>query len=211
MEIIWFDSLASTQETLIEGLKKASFSPPLCIGTSVQTQGRGSRGNGWIGQEGNLFISVALQRNELPDDLKLESSSIYLAFLMKELLASMGSSVWLKWPNDFYIEDKKIGGVITNLVGDTLVCGIGINLASAPDGFSIIDIIISPYNLTKAYSKLFEKLPSWKQIFSKYQLEFEYSRVFFTHSNYEIIALKDALLLEDGSLECDGQRIYSLR
>lgn len=211
MEIIWFDTLASTQETLIEGLKNSSFSPPVCIGTSVQTQGRGSRGNEWTGCEGNLFISVALRRAELPEDLKLESSSIYLAFLMKELLASMGSKVWLKWPNDFYVGEKKIGGVITTLTSNTLVCGIGINLKAAPEDFSIIDIEVTPYDLTKAYSKLFKNLPSWKQIFSKYQLEFEHSRVFFTHNNYEKIALKDALLLEDGSLECDGQRIYSLR
>lgn len=211
MEIIWFDTLTSTQETLVEGLKKFTFTPPVCVGTSVQTDGRGSRGNGWIGCEGNLFISVALLRSELPGDLRLESSSIYLAFLMKELLASMGSDVWLKWPNDFYIGEKKIGGVITTLSGETLVCGIGINLVSAPDDFSIIDIAVSAYDLTKAYSELFENLPSWKQIFSKYQLEFEHSRVFFTHNNYEKIALKDALLLEDGSLECDGQRIYSLR
>lgn len=211
VEIIWFDTLASTQETLIEGLKSGSFNPPVCIATSVQTNGKGSRGNGWIGQEGNLFISLALSRRMLPQDLKLESSSIYLAFLMKELLASLGSDIWLKWPNDFYIEERKIGGVITNLVGDTLVCGIGVNLVSAPDNFSTIDIAVSPYDLTQAYSGLFGNLPSWKQIFSKYQLEFEYSRVFFTHHNYEKIALKDALLLEDGSLDCNGERIYSLR
>lgn len=211
MEIVWFDSLLSTQETLIEGLKKNVFDPPVCVGASVQTDGKGSRGNGWIGHEGNLFISLALSRDTLPKDLRLESSSIYLAFLMKELLSSMGSKIWLKWPNDFYIGDKKIGGVITTLTGQTLVCGIGINLVSAPDDFTIIDIDIAPYDLTKAYSALFNNLPSWKQIFSKYQLEFEYSRVFFTHHNYEKIALKEALLLEDGSLECNGERMYSLR
>lgn len=211
MEIFWFETLESTQKTLIEGIKKDFYFPPVCIGTSVQTDGKGSRGNGWIGQEGNLFISIAVARSDLPDDLRLESSSIFFAFLMKEMLASMGSKIWLKWPNDFYLGETKIGGMITNLVGESLVCGIGINLVSAPENFSTLDIVITPYNLTKAYSGLFKKLPSWKQIFSKYQLEFEQSRVFFTHHNHEKIALKDALLLEDGSLECEGQRIYSLR
>lgn len=211
MEILWFDTLESTQKTLLEGLKTASFKAPVCIGASVQTDGKGSRGNSWIGCEGNLFISFALPRDRLPDDLKLESSSIYLAFLMKELLASLGSNVWLKWPNDFYLGETKIGGVISNVSEENIVCGIGLNLVSAPLGFSTIDIPVTPYNLTKAYSALFKNLPSWKQIFSKYQLEFELSRVFFTHHNYEKIALKDALLSEDGSLECDGQRIYSLR
>lgn len=147
----------------------------------------------------------------LPSDLKLESSSIYLAFLMKQLVNTLGSTLWLKWPNDFYLGNKKVGGVITNLVGETLVCGIGMNLVSAPEAFEKIDIAIAPYDLTKAYSELFKNLPSWKQIFSNYRIEFENSREFFTHDNNEKVALERAVLLEDGSLMCDGQRIFSLR
>lgn len=211
MDILWFESLDSTQSYLLDALKNATVKTPICVGTDMQTMGRGSRGNHWIGQKGNLFISVAIERSLLPSDLKLESTSIYLAFLMKELISSYGSSIWLKWPNDFYRDDKKIGGVITNLVGDTLVCGIGINLVSAPEDFEKIDIKIDPQDLTKAYGDLFKKLPTWKQIFSKFQIEFENSRDFFTHNNNEKVALKNAVLLEDGSLECNGQRMFSLR
>lgn len=211
MDIHWFESLESTQSYLINALKTFKLQAPVCIGASSQTMGKGSRGNSWIGEEGNLFISVAIERSMLPSDLRLESSSIYLAFLMKQLVVSLGSTLWLKWPNDFYLGDKKVGGVITNLVGETLVCGIGMNLNSAPEHFAKIDIEITPYNLTKAYSELFKSLPSWKQIFSNYRVEFENSREFFTHDNNEKVALKRAVLLEDGSLECDGQRIFSLR
>jgi len=211
VDIHWFESLESTQSFLLEELKASRLLPPVCVGALSQTLGKGSRGNSWIGVKGNLFISLALPRSILPKDLRLESSSIYMAFLMKELLYSYGSKTWLKWPNDFYLGNKKIGGVITNLMGDTLVCGIGINLIAAPDEFEKIDITISAYDLTKAYSALFKNLPSWKQIFSNYRVEFENSRDFFTHNNNEKVALERAVLLEDGSLECDGQRIFSLR
>lgn len=211
MDIHWFESLDSTQSYLIEELKASRLKAPTCIGASLQKEGKGSRGNRWVGEEGNLFISIAIERSMLPQDLKLESSSIYLAFLMKQLLNTMGSTLWLKWPNDFYLGDKKVGGVITNLVGETLICGIGMNLNSAPEDFEKIDIAVTPYNLTKAYSELFKNLPSWKQIFSNYQIEFENSREFFTHNNNEKVALQRAVLLEDGSLMCDGQRIFSLR
>jgi len=211
VDILWFESLDSTQSYLIEALRTSELNPPICVGADIQMMGRGSRGNSWIGKEGNLFISVAIERSVFPNDLKLESSSIYLSFLMKELIASMGSKVWLKWPNDFYLEDKKIGGAITNSIGDILICGIGINLLSPPENFGKIDIEITPRELTKAYSDLFKKLPTWKQIFSKYKIEFENSRDFFTHNNNEKVALKNAVLLEDGSLECDGQRMFSLR
>lgn len=211
MDILWFESLDSTQSYLVSKLKSGEISPPVSVGASYQFMGKGSRGNGWIAQEGNLFMSVAIKRSELPTDLKLESTSIYLAFLMKELLASKGSNVWLKWPNDFYLNERKIGGLITSLVEDVLICGIGINLVSAPEEFGTLDIEIAPYDLTKAYTGLFTNLPSWKQIFSNYRIEFENSREFFTHNNNEKIALKRAILCEDGSLECDGQRIFSLR
>lgn len=211
MDIHWFDRLDSTQTYLVEAIRTGALKAPVCVGARTQTAGKGSRGNDWIGERGNLFVSVALERSILPGDLKLESSSIYLAFLMKEILALYGSAVWLKWPNDFYLEEVKIGGVITNLVSDVLICGIGLNLAKAPDGFGEIDIEIGYEELTVAYCKVFEKLPEWKQIFSKFQLEFVKSRAYFTHHNHETFSLEKALLLEDGSLECEGQRIYSLR
>ncbi|MFA6187964.1 MAG: biotin--[acetyl-CoA-carboxylase] ligase [Sulfuricurvum sp.] len=211
MEILWFDELASTQAYIIEALKAETLKAPVCVGVSLQTQGKGSRGNEWIGEKGNLFISVAVNRSQLPNDLKLESSSIYFAFIMKEVLSNLGSQVWLKWPNDFYLDQQKMGGVITNLVGDCLVCGVGLNLANAPQDFSKMDITISPYELTNSYVTELKKFPSWKQIFSKYKLEFNRSKSFMTHRDETIFRLEDAVLLEDGSLECNGQRIFSLR
>lgn len=211
VEIFWLEEIESTQTYLIDALKTKALTAPVCVGAVSQTHGSGSRGNVWIGEEGNLFISVAINRSQLPNDLKLESSSIYFAFIMKELLNRLGSNVWLKWPNDFYLDDQKLGGVITNLVGDCLVCGIGINLSSAPLNFSKIDIRITPQQLTNYYISELKKFPSWKQIFSKFELEFERSKSFTTHTNQAIIGLKDAVLLDDGSLECNGQRIFSLR
>lgn len=211
MEIFWLDEIDSTQTYVVDGLRSGKLIAPICIGATKQTQGKGSRGNSWIGEEGNLFISFAIKRSLLPDDLKLESCSIYFAFLLKNVLAELGSSLWLKWPNDFYLDDKKLGGVITNLVGDTLVCGIGLNLQKAPQGFTALDIEIDARKLANLYISYLQTFPSWKQIFSKFRLEFERSKLFSTHSNNTRIELKEAVLCEDGSLECNGQRIFSLR
>jgi len=192
-------------------LKKKELTPPVCVEAKRQESGRGSRGNSWFGLEGNLFFSFAVARSDLPQDLQLESSSIYFTYLLKELLAEMGSAIWLKWPNDFYLNEKKIGGAITNLHSDTLVCGIGLNTKVAPDGFAKLDIEIENIALLRRYLAIFKNPPSWKNVFSKYALEFERSRSYFTHSGETKISLENARLLEDGSLECDGQRIFSLR
>lgn len=211
VDILWFEKVDSTQTYLINALKSKALNAPVCIGVDQQSAGQGSRGSSWIGNEGNFFISFALKRSSLPLDLKLESSSIYFAYLLKETLETLGSSVWLKWPNDFYLDNKKLGGVITNLIGDCLVCGIGLNLQDAPEDFAVLDISITNKELSKLYISHLETFPSWKQIFSKFTIEFERSKFFSTHSNNILIELKEAVLCEDGSLECNGQRIFSLR
>ena len=211
MQILSLDSVDSTQRYLLDALKEGNLLAPVCVTASRQEAGKGSRGNSWSGLEGNLFFSFAITKSELPADLKLESSSIYFTYLLKELLAEMGSSVWLKWPNDFYLGDKKIGGAITNLYKETLICGIGLNTKVAPEGFSKLDIEISNESLLEDYFEVIKILPSWKKIFRNYEVEFVKSRNFFTHSGETKLSLEHARLLDDGSIECDGQRIFSLR
>jgi len=211
LTIHWLDSVGSTQRYLLDGLKNSDLTAPVCIAAHEQTEGKGSRGNRWEGLSGNLFFSFAIERKELPKDLKLESSSIYFTYLLKKVLSEAGSKVWLKWPNDFYLGNKKIGGALTNVYGEILVCGIGLNIKQAPDGFEILDIDISQKKVLESYFKKLEKFFSWKQIFSKFELEFDKSRMTATTLDYEKISLKNAILLEDGSIECNGQRMYSLR
>ena len=211
MTTYWLDAVDSTQRYLLEGLGTGTLQAPVAVAARRQTDGKGSRGNAWQGFDGNLFFSFALERTRLPQDLKLESSSIYFAFILKDLLRSMGSEVWLKWPNDFYIRKRKIGGTITTLRRDTLVCGIGLNLKNAPEPFGILDIEIERKVLLDAYLERLEKFPRWKQIFRMYALEFDKSRQFETHNDTHKFSLKNAHLCEDGAVECDGQRMYSLR
>ncbi len=177
----------------------------------MQTEGVGSRDNSWTGLEGNLFLSFAISLKDLPKDLKLESSSIYFSYLLKDVLTNLNSSVWIKWPNDFYIDNAKIGGMITNIVGDSLLCGVGINLVSSPDGFKNLDIAINREKLLALYFKNIEKKVSWKQVFSKYKLEFPLNQKFYTHNNNLKISLADAKLQSDGSIVINGERIYSSR
>ena len=211
MQILSLKSVDSTQRYLLDALKEGTLSLPVCVTTDRQESGKGSRGNSWNGLEGNLFFSFAIARDDLPSDLKLESSSIYFTYILKELLAERGSSLWLKWPNDFYLGDKKVGGAITNLYKEVLVCGIGLNTRVSPEGFSKLDIKIANETILKHYFDILKNPPSWKQVFSNYEVEFVKSRSFSTHSGDTRLSLENAILLDDGSIECDGQRIFSLR
>ncbi|QOY53963.1 biotin--[acetyl-CoA-carboxylase] ligase [Candidatus Sulfurimonas marisnigri] len=211
MQILSLDSINSTQNYLKELVKQNKVTTPLAVVAKTQTNGIGSRENSWNGMDGNLFLSFAISLNKLPKDLKLESASIYFAYILKETLAELDSKVWLKWPNDFYIDNKKIGGMITHVVKETLICGVGLNIQNSPENFEKLDIKISIDKLLNKYFESVEKNVLWKQVFSNYQIEFHKNKNFFTHKNNLKISLKDVILQSDGSIISDGERIYSLR
>lgn len=211
MQILFLESIDSTQKHLKELIAQGRVTPPYSVVACMQTDGVGSRGNAWKGEENNLFLSFAIPLGDLPQDLKLESASIYFSCIMKETLEEFGSKVWLKWPNDFYINDKKIGGMITNLLGGCIVCGIGLNLQNAPENFDKLDISIKREKLLESYFSNIEKKSLWKQVFSKYKLEFYKNQNFYTHEKNLIISLGEAALQGDGSIVINGERIYSRR
>jgi len=211
LTLFYLESVDSTQNYLKELVRTSNIQLPHAVVSNIQTDGIGSRGDAWQGLDGNLFLSFAIALKDLPSDLKIESSSIYFAYLLKETLRELNSEVWLKWPNDFYLDKFKIGGMITNIVKDVVICGVGLNLAIAPEGFSTLDISISREELLKKYFLNIEKKILWKQVFSKYKLEFYKNQNFFTHTNNLRISLEGASLESDGSVTINGKRIFSLR
>ncbi len=211
METVSFETLPSTQTYLIEQLQRGDLQAPVAVLVLEQSDGVGSRDNEWSGGKGNFFASIAVRVDKLPDDLPLSSASIYFSFIMKKTLESLGENIWLKWPNDFYKNDDKIGGTITKKVNDVLVCGIGINLKNSQNGYRALQSDILPESLLENYLLALQKFPKWKQIFSEYQVEFELSRKFSVHiENYQK-SLADASLCEDGSLLLGGKKVFSLR
>ena len=131
--------------------------------------------------------------------------------IMREVLRSAGSNVWVKWPNDFYINESKIGGTLTSKVGEIYVCGIGLNIVRAPKNAGTLDINITIPSIVDAYSDLLESKPSWEFIFGKFKEEFYKSKAFRIHGASEKVSLLGAILLDDGSLSVNGERIFSLR
>ena len=211
MEILCFNQLESTQNYLIEKIRKKTYSTPLAILAKEQTKGVGSRDNSWEGGKGNLFFSLAISLYELPKDLPLNSASIYFSFIMKQVLLKYTDEIWLKWPNDLYHNQSKIGGTITKKVGNVFICGMGVNLQKEQNNFEALNLDIEPLFLLKKYLSKLEEYPSWKQIFSQYRIEFDRSKAFFTHINSEYKSLENAILSEDGSLIIDNKRVYSIR
>ena len=211
MEICFLDSVESTHLYLKQYIKKNGYTKPLCIATNHQTKGIGSRDNTWQGRKGNLFFSFVIDEELLTSDLPIQSTSIYFSFILKELLSEMGSKIWLKWPNDFYIADKKIGGTITNKVKELYYCGIGLNVQFVHEEYGYLDIEIEIMNLLQSYFSIILQKQTWKQVFSKYLLEFENSKEYKATIQKEKVSLKNAFLNDDGSITIDNKKVFSLR
>ena len=211
MEIVFLKTVDSTHTYLKDLIKKNGYTKPISIATQYQTNGVGSRDNIWKGKDENLFFSFVIDKTLLPLDLPIQSYSIYFSYILKNILEVEGSSVWLKWPNDFYIKDKKIGGTITNVNGDLIYCGIGLNLKFISNEYGYLDININYKELLKNYFiELDNKIP-WKHIFSKYLIEFENSKQYKTTIDSKKVSLNNAILNNDGSISINNKKVFSLR
>jgi len=211
LEIICFDELESTQKYLIEKIKREELKAPVAILAKNQTAGIGSRNNSWEGGDGNLFFSFALLLDDLPADLPLASASIYFSYIMKEVLLEFKKGVTVKWPNDLYFNKSKVGGVVTKVIKNILICGIGVNLAPDSNSFKSLNLKITPIDILKIFLRNVEHKPDWKRVFSKYAIEFEKNRDIFANIEGRRVNLKGAILESDGSLIINNRRVYSLR
>ena len=124
---------------------------------------------------------------------------------------NIGSDVWIKWPNDFYLGNKKIGGTITTISKDLIYCGIGLNLNDVDEQFGKLDVTIDIDNLLKNYFYELEKKILWKQIFSDFKIEFQTSKKFHTTIDNQKVSLENAMLNEDGSIQVNNKKVFSLR
>lgn len=207
MKILHFKELGSTQIYLLDALRNDLLVSPVCVITDKQTAGIGSRGNIWEEVNEALTFSFALPISSLPIDLPLQSISIFFGFIFKETLKKF--DVWLKWPNDLYIGSFKVGGVMANSHKNDIICGIGLNIKA--ENFNHLGSKISK---TAVLSEFFEKIGKnceWKEIFSKYALEFSKNFRFSFHLEGEKTSLKDATLLPDGGICLHGRKFYSFR
>lgn len=211
MKIIKLKEIDSTHRYIKDYITENGYTEPLCVLCDYQTQGIGSRGNSWLGKEGNLFFSFVVDNSYLPEDLPLQSSSIYFSYILKDVLKELGSKVWLKWPNDFYFEDKKIGGTITTVSKNLLYCGIGMNLKEVSDDFGKLDINIEVNDMLKSYFFKLEKKIFWKQIFSEFKIEFQHSKKFKTTIDNQKVSLQNVTLNDDGSIQVNNKKVFSLR
>lgn len=98
-----------------------------------QTQGRGRLGREWLSGDGNLFLSIILRVEAF---VHLTWLPLLVAAATVEALQFEDPNVpfRLKWPNDIWLGNGKLGGVLCESSNGVVVAGIGLNLNEAPLG-----------------------------------------------------------------------------
>jgi len=126
----------STNSYATDMLRQISLVDGTLFYTFNQLNGRGQRNNKWESEPGkNVALSVVIAPSFLNINqqfLITQITSVALADLMAELLGP-ANKISIKWPNDIYVNNKKIAGVlIENIVRDTsiqhAVIGVGVNV-----------------------------------------------------------------------------------
>ncbi|WP_042858238.1 bifunctional biotin--[acetyl-CoA-carboxylase] ligase/biotin operon repressor BirA [Dickeya sp. NCPPB 3274] len=132
----------STNQYLLDRLDSVS-SGDACI-AEYQQAGRGRRGRKWFSPFGsNLYLSLYWRLEQGP--AAAVGVSLVIGIIMAEVLHHLGAEgVRVKWPNDLYLNDKKLAGILVELNGRTgdaahLVIGAGINLRMNSSGSTVID------------------------------------------------------------------------
>jgi BirA family biotin operon repressor/biotin-[acetyl-CoA-carboxylase] ligase len=99
-----------------------------------QTAGRGRQGRTWFDGAGNFMGSTAVHRRygDPPPPTLALLAGLALHEAVAGLLPADARPV-LKWPNDLMVGGAKLAGILLEAVGDSVIVGIGVNLAAAPE------------------------------------------------------------------------------
>jgi len=168
--IIRLPETESTNRHALELLKKDRPAEGSVVITSHQTHGQGTDSNSWESEKGkNLTFSMILYPAFSADQQFILNKAISLGIytFLKTELPQLNVSI--KWPNDIYIGDKKICGILiqNSIIGyhfDYVVVGIGLNVnqeifrSNAPNPVSLKLITGRDYDLNQVLDKLLSSI-----------------------------------------------------
>lgn len=148
IKCIHLKEVDSTQKYIKRKIEKDNNQENFCVYADKQIKGYGRTGS-WESSKGGLFYSYYLQK-------KRKNLGIIIILAVKKTLNKYISNHYIKLPNDIYIENKKISGVLAEEFLDGYIIGIGINVNNNPkqQAVSMKNLTKETYNIKKLISEL---------------------------------------------------------
>jgi BirA family biotin operon repressor/biotin-[acetyl-CoA-carboxylase] ligase len=141
---LWSEECTSTQDVL----RSAELPEGAVAVTEHQSAGRGREGRAWEDAPGqSLLLSVLLRP---PAGLPAQQLSLVAGLAVAEAIDAVAeTSAQVKWPNDVFLEGRKVAGVLLESTEGTVICGMGVNVAQTEDDLPT-DARVPPASLLTA-------------------------------------------------------------
>jgi BirA family biotin operon repressor/biotin-[acetyl-CoA-carboxylase] ligase len=175
------------------------------IWTSWQTAGRGQAGNSWESEQGkNVLMSLRLRKPQVAvEQAFLLQMAVSLG--VQEVVANLlpNRQVTIKWPNDIYVDNKKICGIlIESTIADgqltEAIAGIGLNVnqtvwqSNAPNPVSLKQLTGMDYDLPTIYEALYKNINNKLSLLSDIEtLKQQYRSVLYRFGQKSLYALRE--------------------
>ena len=177
-KIIHIEETDSTNRWL-----KAHGEGTMVVVADYQTAGKGCGTNSWESERGkNLTFSMLIHPTDIPASQQFRITEV-VSVALCEVLEQYIGDVSIKWPNDIYMGDKKICGVLIenrlqgNVIVDSII-GIGLNVnqtefvSDAPNPVSLRQLLgreIDREALLHDFLETFETVSSSETTYSAYR------------------------------------------
>ncbi|MBC5993063.1 biotin--[acetyl-CoA-carboxylase] ligase [Pontibacter cellulosilyticus] len=167
-QLYFLPACPSTNSEAQQLLIKNEATEGCAVVTAHQTAGRGQRGNTWEAEPGkNITLSVILK----PKFLAIKHQfylNMAVSLGVLDLLRELGlKNAQVKWPNDLFFEDKKLGGILIENALNSLtlqhsIVGIGLNVNQLAFGYttatSLAKVLGYTLDLEQVTNRLLELL-----------------------------------------------------
>ena len=220
--LIILDSVDSTNNYAMALIQKREIHAEIAVFAKEQTHGKGRRGKQWVSNKAeNIVLSVAMPMQWLDVSRQFELS-VAVALSCHDLLKNFVlKKVFIKWPNDIFLNDSKAGGIlIENVIKGKIwqwsVIGTGLNINQEifEEGIVATSLKIATgknfdvINLSeKLYSLILERIQELKKGNFEKMLE-EYNSHLYARE--QLVKLKKQNILFETTIvrvDCSGKLI----
>jgi len=166
-QFIHLNTVDSTNNYAANLIKTTKVANGTTILTKRQTNGRGQRGNSWQSEEDNNLLLSIIIYPQIPLT-HIHYLTIFVSVALYKTISNYTKNVSIKWPNDIYVGNKKIAGILienqlrSNSVYASII-GIGVNInqtnfSENHNACSLKSISENEYSIDEIFKKLYSNL-----------------------------------------------------
>ena len=200
----YIKNIDSTSTELRRRMSAEELPHGYCISADFQTAGHGQATNHWESEDGkNLLFSLLLRPSVIPASEQFVITEIVTLAIINALQDYIRQRITIKWPNDIYVGDKKLCGILIEnaLCGpviDTCIVGIGINInqelftSDAPNPISLKQLNGRDNDREEIFEEIYQNIlryydylaDNWQNNDIKQSLHYEYMNNLYRRVGY---------------------------